>query len=192
VRVPEGTLELPAFWDTVKTLDQVIDVDYYLPGCPPTPKLLADAVAALLRGDLPPKGSVLAGPRALCHECPLKDTKPEKLLLKDLKRTSLAKVDPETCILAQGFVCLGPVTRGGCEALCVKGNMPCTGCFGPTDEVRDQGAKGISYLSSIVDFDEEADIQRALENLPDPVGTFYRYSLPRSYLMRAKEVKQHG
>ncbi len=28
---------LPGFYDTVRTLDQVIDVDYYLPGCPPTP-----------------------------------------------------------------------------------------------------------------------------------------------------------
>ncbi len=192
VKVPEGTLELPAFWDTVKTLDQVIDVDYYLPGCPPTPKLVSNAVGALLRGELPPKGSVLAETRALCHECPLNETKPEKLLLKDLKRVHLTKVDPEKCLLAQGILCLGPVTRGGCEALCIKGFMPCTGCFGPTDEVRDQGAKGISYLSSIVDFDEEADIQRVLENVPDPVGTFYRYSLPRSYLVRAKEVKRHA
>jgi len=192
IEVPEGTLELPAFWDTVKALDQVIDVDYYLPGCPPTPKLVANAVDALLRDQLPPKGSVLAGTRALCHECPLNETKPEKLLLKELKRVHLTSVDPERCLLAQGILCLGPVTRGGCEALCVKGNMPCTGCFGPTDEVRDQGAKGISYLSSILDFDEEADIQRALESVPDPVGTFYRYSLPRSYLMRAREVKSHA
>ena len=192
VRVPEGTLELPAFWDTVKTLDQVIDVDYYLPGCPPTPKLLADAVGVLLRGDLPPKGSVLAGTRALCHECPLNESKPEKLLLKDIRRVHLTKVDPEKCLLAQGLLCLGPVTRGGCEALCVKGNMPCTGCFGPTDEVRDQGAKGIAYVSSILDFDEEADIERALANVPDPVGTFYRYSLPRSYLMRTRKVMSHA
>ena len=192
VKVPEGTLELPAFWDTVKSLDQVIDVDYYLPGCPPTPKLLANAVGALLKGELPPKGAVLAGTRALCHECHLNDAKPEKLLLKELKRVHLTTVDPEKCLLAQGILCLGPVTRGGCEALCIKGVMPCTGCFGPTDEVRDQGAKGISYLSSIVDFDDEADIQKVLECVPDPMGTFYRYSLPRSYLVRAKEVKPHA
>jgi len=192
IKVPEGELELPEFWDTAKALDQVIDVDYYLPGCPPTPKLLADAVGVLLRGDLPPKGSVLAGTRALCHECPLNESKPEKLLLKDIRRVHLTKVDPEKCLLAQGLLCLGPVTRGGCEALCVKGNMPCTGCFGPTDEVRDQGAKGIAYVSSILDFDEEADIERALANVPDPVGTFYRYSLPRAYLMRTRKVMPHA
>ena len=192
IEVPEGTLELPAFWDTVKTLDQVIDVDYYLPGCPPTPKLVGNAVNALLRGELPPKGSVLAETRALCHECPLNDTKPDKLLIKEVKRVHLTKVDPEKCLLAQGIVCLGPVTRGGCEALCVKGAMPCTGCFGPTDEVRDQGAKGISYLSSVLDFDDEGDIRRAMESLPDPVGTFYRYALPGSILRRSKEVIPHA
>lgn len=192
VEVPEGTLELPAFWDTVKSLDQVIDVDYYLPGCPPTPKLVAAAVQALLRGDLPPRGSVLAGTRALCHECSLNETKPEKLLLKEIKRVHTVQVDPSKCLLAQGILCLGPVTRGGCEALCVKGNMPCTGCFGPTDEVRDQGGKGIAYLSSILDFDEESDLQRVLEAVPDPVGTFYRYSLPRSILNRTREVKEHA
>ncbi len=192
VEVPEGELDLPAFWDTVKPLDRVIDVDYYLPGCPPTPKLVADAVGALLRGDLPPRGSVLAGTRALCHECRLNTTKPEKLLLKDLRRVHVTKVDPEKCLLAQGVVCLGPATRGGCEALCINGNMPCTGCFGPTDEVRDQGAKGISYLSSILDLDKEDDIRKALDNLPDPVGTFYRYSLPSSFLVRTKEVRTRG
>jgi F420-non-reducing hydrogenase small subunit len=70
--------------------------------------------------------------------------------------------------------------------------MPCTGCFGPTDEVRDQGAKGISYLSSILDFDDEADIERVMEAVPDPVGTFYRYTLPRSILMRSKGVRPHA
>ena len=184
VKVPEGTLELPAFWDTVKSLDQVIQVDYYLPGCPPTPKLLANAVQALLSGKLPPPGSVLAGTRALCHECELNKSKPEKLLLKELKRVHEVRIDPEKCLLAQGVLCLGPVTRGGCEALCIKGNMPCTGCFGPTDEVRDYGAKGLAYLTSIIDFNEEADIARVLEKVPDPVGLFYRYSLPHSMMRR--------
>jgi len=189
VQVPEGTLQLPSFWDTVKSLDQVVEVDYYLPGCPPTPKLVASAVTALLSGSLPPRGSVLAGTRALCHECPLNATKPERLLIKDIKRVHEVRIDPERCLLAQGIVCLGPVTRGGCEALCIGGRMPCTGCLGPLDEVLDQGAKGISFLSSILDFDEEADLRRVLEKVVDPVGTFYRYSLPRSFLRRAREVK---
>ena len=184
ISVPEGTLELPAFWDTVKSLDQVINVDYYIPGCAPTPKLLANAVQALLSGKLPPAGTVLAGTKALCSECELNESKPEKLLMKELKRVHEVRIDPEKCLLAQGVLCLGPVTRSGCEALCVKGNMPCTGCFGPTDEVADYGAKGVSFLSSIVDFNEEKDIAKVMEKVPDPVGLFYRYSLPTSFMKR--------
>src|SRR3972149_345530 len=86
VALPEGELELPAFWDTVRTLDQVVDVDYYIPGCPPTPKLIAGALNALLAGALPPRGSVLASARALCCECELNETKPEKPVLTDIKR----------------------------------------------------------------------------------------------------------
>ncbi len=190
IKVPEGTLELPSFWDTVKALDQVIKVDYYIPGCAPTPKLLANAVQALLSGKLPPPGSVLAGTKALCRECELNESKPEKLLLKELKRVHEVQIDPKKCLLAQGVLCLGPVTRGGCEALCINGHMPCTGCFGPTDEVKDYGAKGIAFLSSIVDFNEEKDIAKVMEKVPDPVGLFYRYSLPHSSMRRKLEVRQ--
>lgn len=186
VEVPEGTLELPEFWDAVKSLDQVIDVDYYLPGCPPTPKIIFEALNAILNGNLPPPGSVLAGSRSLCHECPLNETKPEKLLLKEFKRVHEVSVDPKKCLLAQGLLCLGPVTRGGCEALCISGNMPCTGCFGPTDEVRDQGAKGLSFLSSIIDSDDEKELLRIFEKIPDPVGVLYRYSLPRLSITRKR------
>jgi len=35
--VPEGELTLPEFYNDVRTLDQVVDVEYYLPGCPPMP-----------------------------------------------------------------------------------------------------------------------------------------------------------
>ncbi len=173
---------LPELWAHVRTLDQVIPVDYYLPGCPPTPKLLGQAVTALLSGKLPPKGTVLAPDIALCDECPRKDTKPTDLAFSEFKRPHAAPVDPEKCLLAQGFLCMGPATRGGCEALCVKGNMPCTGCFGPTSRVRDQGAKILSSLCSNIAPTEDVEIDRVLASIPDPVGTFYRYGLAGSLL----------
>ncbi len=178
---------LPELLDTVQTLDQVVEVDYYLPGCPPTPKILWDAIHVLLSGDLPPKGTVLAPDRALCEECPRKDTRPEKLTLKEFKRPQELLVDEETCLLAQGMVCLGPATRAGCEALCPQGNMPCTGCFGPTTRVRDFGAKALSAIASIIDSNDEEEIERIVQTVPDPVGTFYRYSLPASLLRRKRE-----
>jgi F420-non-reducing hydrogenase small subunit len=83
---------------------------------------------------------------------------------------------------------MGPSTRGGCEALCIQGNMPCTGCFGPTSRVRDQGAKMLASLCSNLESKEEAEIDRVLAGIPDPVGTFYRYGLARSILRRKVDL----
>jgi F420-non-reducing hydrogenase small subunit len=180
------SVSLPELFETVRSLDQVVDVDYYLPGCPPTPKILWEAVHVLLSGNLPPKGTVLAPDRALCDECPRKDTRPEKLTLKEFKRPQNVIIDEQTCLLAQGVVCMGPATRSGCEALCPQGNMPCTGCFGPTSRVRDYGAKALSAIASIIDSNDEEEIEKIVQTVPDPVGTFYRYSLPSSLLRRKK------
>jgi len=195
---PEGTVPqqtfkdnghevtLPGFYNTVRALDQVVDVDYYIPGCAPTPKIILAAVQTLLSGNLPPKGTVLASDRALCEECPRRDSRPEKLMLTEFKRPHEIMIDEEKCLLAQGLICLGPATRGGCEALCVQGNMPCTGCFGPTDHVRDFGAKALSAIASIVDSTDEKQIEAIISKIPDPMGTLYRYSLPASLLRRKK------
>ena len=186
IKVPEGELELPEFWDVVKSLDQVIDVDYYLPGCPPTPKLIANAVQAILTGQLPPKGAVLAGTKALCSECKLNETKPDKLLIHDIKRITEIRLDPNQCYLAQGVLCMGPVTRSGCEALCINGVMPCTGCFGPVEESPDYGGKALSFVASIVDITDPDEAKKVLDKVADPAGIFYRYSLPTSKLGRKK------
>lgn len=180
------SLSLPEFFDTVVALDRVIEVDYYVPGCPPTPNIVRDAVHALLAPELPPKGTVLAPDHALCEECPRKDSRPEKLLVKEFTRPHQVVADQQTCLLAQGLVCLGPGTRAGCNALCIRGNMPCTGCFGATSRVRDYGAKALSAIASVIESNDESQIAQALEAVPDPVGTFYRYSLPSSMLGRRR------
>ena len=178
------TLTLPELRSMVRSLDQVIDVEYYLPGCPPTPKLIMAAVQALLSGKLPPKGTVLSPDIALCEECKRKDSKPADLALTEFKRPHQVQIDPEKCLLAQGLVCMGPATRGGCEALCPGGNMPCTGCFGPTSRVKDQGAKFVSSVFSNILPKEEKEIDAVLDGIPDPIGTFYRYGLSKCLLRR--------
>ncbi|MFQ6077278.1 MAG: oxidoreductase, partial [Candidatus Bathyarchaeia archaeon] len=52
-RAKEGDLRLPEFYDTVKTLDQTVDVDYYIPGCPPPVNLILKAVEAIAKNELP-------------------------------------------------------------------------------------------------------------------------------------------
>lgn len=179
------TVTLPEFRNVVRSLDQVIDVDYYIPGCAPNPDILMQAVEVLLSGKLPPKGTVIAPDVALCDECPRVDTKPADLSIDKFKRPFEIKIDEETCLLAQGLACLGPATRAGCGSRCVNGNMPCTGCFGPTSRVQDHGAKMLAYLASTAAGENEEDIKDALAGIPDPVGTFYRYGLAKS-LLRGK------
>jgi F420-non-reducing hydrogenase small subunit len=184
-----STVTLPAFFGSVRALHQVIDVDYYLPGCPPTPKLLKQAIDMLLSGKLPPKGAVLAPDIALCDECPKKSTKPSDLKFTQFKRPHKTNIEPNVCLLAQGIVCMGPATRAGCEGVCISGNMPCTGCFGPISRVKDQGAKILSAIASQIEGRDEKSIDEILATIPDPVGTFYRYGLPAS-LLRKKIFKE--
>lgn len=189
--VDVGELTLPEFYDTVKTLDQTIPVDYYLPGCAPPPDLILNAVTAILKGELPEKGAVLAPNIALCDTCPRLESKPEKLSIKEMKRPWQIKIDPEQCFLAQGLFCYGPATRSGCGETCIRANMPCRGCFGPVDGVLDQGAKALSMIASILGLDEEErmteeDIKNLVDSFADPAGTFYRFSLPASPLRRRR------
>jgi len=191
-----GELTLPEFYDTVKTLDQTIPVDYYLPGCAPPPDLIINAITAILKGELPEKGAVLAPNKALCDTCPVKDSKPEKLSINELKRPYEIKLDPEKCFLAEGVFCYGPATRTGCGETCIRANMPCRGCFGPLDGVVDQGAKALSMLASIMGVDGEEkmtdeEVNQLINQIADPAGTFYRFSLPAS-LLRRKRMQGTG
>jgi F420-non-reducing hydrogenase small subunit len=183
---------LPELHNVVRSLDQVVDVDFYIPGCPPTPNLTKAAFDALLSGKLPPKGSVLAPDSALCEECERKASKPTNIAFTEFKRPHQALADPTQCFLAQGMVCMGPATRSGCGAQCTSGNMPCTGCFGPTSRVRDQGAKMLSSLCSNVGPKDEEGINQVLAGIPDPVGTFYRYGLAKSLLRRRMDLPTPG
>jgi F420-non-reducing hydrogenase small subunit len=191
-KVEEGLLKVPEFYDTVKTLDQTVDVDYYLPGCPPPVKLIANAVEAIAKNELPPKGSVLAPLKSVCDECPRKK---ENKKISKIYRVHEKVPEPEKCLLEQGIICMGPATRSGCGAQCLTVDMPCTGCGGPCPNSPEQGAAMISALASILGLEEEKekysdkDVEELMAQIKDPVGTFYMYSLPSS-LLRRKVMKE--
>lgn len=178
-------LTLPEFYREVLPLDRVIDVDYYLPGCPPPPDLIENAVNAILKGKLPEKGSVLAPEKSLCDEC--EREKPEKLKIKEVKRPHLTEIDPKKCFLEEGIICMGPATRSGCGSRCINANMPCRGCFGPAKGAEDLGAGMISAFASIIDSEDEKEIEKIVESISDVGGTFYRFSLPSSIIPKKKE-----
>jgi F420-non-reducing hydrogenase small subunit len=182
--VEEGKLTLPSFYNDVRTLDQTVDVDYYMPGCPPQTERLLEVFMAIVTGaELPPKGSVIgAYDKSQCDECTRKKT--DRKLIKEFKRPFEIEDDGETCFLEQGVICLGPATRGGCGYRCIEGNAPCRGCYGPPAEVTDPGAKMMSAVATMIDANEPEDIEKITTQIADPAGTFYRFSLPGSILRR--------
>jgi len=185
VEVAEGKLTIPEFYDTVRTLDQVVDVDYYIPGCPPTSDRLLEVFTAIVSGSqLPPKGSVIgAQEKPLCDECERKKSENKKV--KRFYRPWEIEDDGETCFIEQGLICHGPATRAGCGYRCIKGNAPCRGCYGPTSDVIDPGAKMLSAIATIIDADDPDEIEKVIDSIEDPAGTFYRTTLP-SALLRKK------
>jgi len=185
--VPEGTLTLPKIYDTVKTLGQTVEVDYFVPGCPPVGKQTWAVLEAVVTGNLPPRGSIVgAGTKAVCEECPRPR---EDKKVKAFYRPHEIIPDPNKCLLDQGILCAGIATREGCGALCPSAGMPCTGCYGPPEGVLDQGARFLSAVASIIDADDSDQVAKVIDAIRDPVGTFYRYSLPSSLLRRARIAK---
>jgi F420-non-reducing hydrogenase small subunit len=180
---PEGELHLPEFAPRLRTLDQVVPVDYYMPGCPPESHQIAaviDLVIQVLRGEaqLPPRGSVIgAGASTVCDDCPR--TRNVKAVRR-FARIQDGRTDPAVCLLEQGIPCNGPATRNGCGALCPKAGAQCIGCYGPADGVLDYGARLMAAFASVIDANAPEEIERILDGIPDPAGQCYRFSLASS------------
>jgi len=128
--------DLPRLLPKSQPVDDFVEVDLYLPGCPPTPELFM----AALFDDKDFKAS-----RTVCQECgrkKLKDMKP-----KHLTGFQTGKVDPDICLINQGYLCVGSSTRGGCRALCTRPGHPCVGCRGPSDMLIEKDST--AWLESI-------------------------------------------
>ncbi len=188
VSVPEGELTLPEFYTAVYTLKDFVEVDYFLPGCPPPPELILGAVETLVSGVLPPRGSVLAPDKTVCDQCP-REKQDKKVAA--FRRPHEVIPDPDRCLLEQGIVCCGPGTRAGCGARCVQANMPCRGCFGPTDGVVDHGAKLAAVIATTATSKDENEAAERIGQIVDPAGTFYRFGLAAS-LLRGKSLKEEN
>ncbi len=144
--------EVPGLLNACYALDEHIQVDICLPGCPPHPDHIFRALQSLEKNeslDLPEK--------SVCDNCPA--TRNGKGRIKTLKRTlDLPKWQiydhaekPFTCFLEQGFLCMGPVTRNGCggdsdPARCIMAQVPCRGCYGP---VKKEGNQRLSMLNAL-------------------------------------------
>jgi F420-non-reducing hydrogenase small subunit len=186
---PEGEIHIPTLLPILKTLDDVVKVDYYMPGCPPESHQIAaviDLVVQVLQGKatLPPPGATIGvGNSTVCDEC--KRARNEKKI-KYFTRIQLAHPDPALCLLEQGIPCNGPATRSGCGALCPTAGAQCIGCYGPAEGVMDYGSRLISSFASVVDGNTPEEIEKVIDGIADPAGQFYRFSLPGSLLKQGR------
>ena len=116
----------PRLEDSVVPIDEVVDVDLYLPGCPPHPYFIAAGLRAALGS------GVALTAMTVCADC---DRKMAKKPGVELQRGATVADDPEACFLSQGVICLGSVTLNRCLAQCPKAGVACFGCAGPSLDV---------------------------------------------------------
>jgi F420-non-reducing hydrogenase small subunit len=191
VKVPEGTITMPDMYPVVRTLDQVVPVDYYMPGCPPESDQIAaviDLVIQVVEGkaELPPAGAVIgAGNSTVCDEC---SRKRDVKKVKEFNRIQFVEPDPEICLLEQGILCSGLATRSGCGAKCPSAGAPCIGCYGPAEGVVDYGSRLLTAIASVIDSTDPEEIDRILDGIPDPAGQLYRFNMAGSLLRASKDA----
>jgi F420-non-reducing hydrogenase small subunit len=186
-KTPEGPeIHIPVFGQTIRTLDQVVDVDYFMPGCPPESHQIAAVVELVIKAlngeaELPPPGSVIgAGGSTVCDDCSRERN--VKKIDKFVRIHEVENIDPDLCLLEQGILCNGPATRNGCGALCPAVNAACIGCYGAAEGVVDYGARLMTAVASVIDSRDPDEIEAILDGIPDPAGSFYRFSLAHSLL----------
>jgi F420-non-reducing hydrogenase small subunit len=145
---------LPELMDACYALDEKIGVDLYFPGCPPHSDHVFAALAALAEGGLPS----LPG-KSVCDTCPT--IRQGKGRIKQVRRFLQAPhyaspeepLDRMHCLLEQGMLCMGPVTRAGCggdevRPRCIAARVPCRGCYGPVRQEGDQRLDMLNALAS--------------------------------------------
>ncbi|MFB6199659.1 MAG: NADH:ubiquinone oxidoreductase [Candidatus Nanohaloarchaea archaeon] len=182
-----GTLTMPMLNEEVHPLSHEVEVDYIMPGCPPSREKIENFLLNVLEGDLPPRGSVVAGEKNLCSEC---DRERGDRSIKTFNRPHEKEVDPDKCLLDQGIMCMGPVTRSGCGTRCVDVGVPCRGCYGPTN-AEDVGAKFASAIGSVIEPEDEEEIEETVENVKDFTGFTHYFSFGstplKEHFMKVRE-----
>jgi F420-non-reducing hydrogenase small subunit len=179
---PQG---VPVLEKSVIPIDEVVEVDVHLPGCPPHPYYIAQAIKVLLgeKGAIMPAGTV-------CSQC--KRTM-EKRQGVTLKKGAVSAPEKDVCFLSQGVICLGSVTLERCRAQCTNKGVACAGCTGPSVavvsephlDIRNMVARRMSLVTGI----DATEIQ---DYIAREARTFYSYALssPIIYKKPAVEIRE--
>lgn len=92
----------------VRPVKEVVKVDVEIPGCPVSKAEVEQIIVNVVTG------SDITMPKyPVCMEC---------------------KQKVNTCVVDLGQICLGPITKAGCGAVCPSGKTGCLGCRGPAED----------------------------------------------------------
>jgi len=137
----KGT-KLPELKDLMYPICNFVDVDYYIPGCPPMPFLIVHTLKSIVNRKQP-----IRYQSVVCTECHRR-IMPAKL--DRLYGIYEKEADPKLCLVSQGFVCLGSLTRDGCGAPCPRAGFTCFGCRGPADSLMYRSRDMYSFLVKVI------------------------------------------
>jgi F420-non-reducing hydrogenase small subunit len=171
--------DVPQPTPRVYPLHSFIDVDYFIIGCPPTPEMIGETLTALVEGKEPKRYE-----KTVCADCK-RVVKEESL--DRLYRLNEKIPDPEICLLSQGFICRGSVTRGGCKAPCPSNGVPCLGCRGPSDKIlkgrdKDPVTELVDRISRLTHIPHD-EVEKQVHEIVSVPHLFYLY------LMSSPEVR---
>ncbi|MEM3627685.1 MAG: F420-nonreducing hydrogenase [Candidatus Bathyarchaeia archaeon] len=133
---------LPELEDLMYPVCHFVDVDYYIPGCPPMPFLIVHALKSIVSGKTPMRHQSV-----VCIECHRKIV-PAKI--DRLYGIYEKESDPKLCLVSQGFICLGSLTRDGCGAPCPRAGFTCFGCRGPPDSFMYRSRDMYAFLIQVI------------------------------------------
>ena len=94
--------------EVVLPLADIVKIDFQIPGCP----VDGEEVVMVLKQILADKKPYIPQ-NPVCYEC---------------------QINGYECLLQKGEICCGPITLGGCNAVCLKSKQACWGCRGLLEE----------------------------------------------------------
>jgi F420-non-reducing hydrogenase small subunit len=105
----------------------------------------------------------------------------------EIRRLADQAPEPDECLLSQGFVCLGSISRSGCGAVCTGAGSPCWGCRGPIDRVLVEPTHGILFdLTRRISHFTGKSREQVQQQLPDMLHALY------SFTLSAPEMRRKG